>query len=701
MKAKKASHTHKMSPAVVTGQGSVTGQESVMGSGSVTGRGSAAGTGAVTDREVAAWRGWDESNPIDGMLRDCMRLFHPGDQMTGNQWAETYGYLSAGVNAEPGKWRSQPYQVEILNAMTDPNITQVTFMKSARVGYTCMLMNAMGYYIEHDPSTIMFVQPTIADAEDFSKENIDPLFNDTPAIREKLIDAGFSGAKRKDTIVWKKFQGGYLFLTGSNSPRSFRRRSVRCLFLDEVDAYPPESGREGDPINLAIKRTETFWNRKIVAGSTPTTDALSRIDWLFREGDMRRYWVPCPHCGEYQTFVFKNLKWPEDEPEKAHFECVKCAKAIEHKSKMDMLRAGEWRPEFPYSQRPFTGHASFHLWSAYSVSPNAAWEDIAREFLKAKDQGPRLLKTFVNTWLGETWKDTTDAPDWNRLYARRERYDMGTVPNGAKLLTAGVDVQRDRLECEVTAWGDDLESWVVGYYVFQGDTADINGTPWQSLSALAGSVFISKDGREHTIKKMFVDAGFEMMTVIRWCKAHGNATAIKGYDNLYRFVMPPKAVDVKSNGKLKRRGARLYGVGSSFIKRELYGFFRLPVPTKEDPVPKVGFCHFGDFLDEWYFKMLTSEVLERSYNKAGQVQERWNLPAGRRNEALDCRVYSRAAAYLCGVDNMHRDGVRPRKGRQTQKTASTAAPAQAEPVAASLPAPRSALRQRARGTYIY
>lgn len=593
---------------------------------------------------------------------DCLRVIRPAEQITGNQWAEQNAYLSAGVNAEPGKWRSLPYQIGILDAMTDPNITQVSLIKSARVGYTCMLMNAMGYYIDYDPSTIMFVQPTVADAEDFSKENIDALFNDTPALKEKTIDWGTTGTKRKDTIVWKKFPGGYLFLTGSNAPRSFRRRSVRCLFLDEVDAYPAEAGREGDPITLAIKRTETFWNRKIIAGSTPTTDALSRIDQLFQDGDMRRYYVPCPHCGAMQVLSFKNMRWPEGEPEKAVFVCTACEAEIEHKHKLDMLSKGEWRAE-----KPFNGHASFHIWSAYSVNANASWADIAKEFERAKAQGPRLLKTFVNTWLGEVWKDTTDAPDWNNLYARREKYKQGTVPEGAMLLTAGVDVQKDRLECEVTAWGYNLESWVVGYYVFQGDTSDITAQPWQSLHALATSIFTNKAGQEFSIRKMCVDAGFEASVVIPWCKSHENAIPIKGYDNLYRIVMPPKLVDVKSNGRWKKHGSRLYGVGSSFLKREIYGFLRLPVPTEENPVPKYGFCHFGEFLDEWYFKMLTAEVLERTYNKQGGVKERWVLPTGRRNEALDCRVYSRAAAYLCGADNMVSDEQKKQKSKPKPK----------------------------------
>lgn len=570
-------------------------------------------------------------------------------RMSLNEWSTRNAYLPAGITAEPGKWRSIPYQVGIMDAISDPAVEMVSVEKSARVGYTRILLNVIGYYIEHDPCAMMMVQPTIDDAEDFSKEEIDAMLNDTPCLSGLVVDTCSSG-KRKNTLSWKKFPGGTLRLIGSNSPRGFRRVSIRIMLFDEVDAYPIEAGREGDPISLGIKRTESFWNRKIIAGSTPTTDALSRIDILFKQGDQRRYYVPCPHCGHMHVLQFKNLKWPEGEPEKAHFVCPECEQAITHDKKIWMVERGEWR-----ATKPFNGHASFHIWSAYSYLPNATWCHIAKAFEEAKEGGPRLLKTFVNTWLGEVWKDTAEAPDWNHLYARREPYKRGTVPAGAALVTAGVDVQRDRLEVEVTAWGPSLESWVVDYLVFPGDTANVDSQAWKDLSLLLAKQFESETGLTLPIEKMLVDANFETLTVCKWCRQHGSRTLpVKGYDRLPRIVMPPKAVDVKQNGKWKKRGVRLLGVGSSHIKRELYGFLRLPVPTESSPIPDTGYCHFGEFLDEWYFKMLTAEVLERTYSKQGVLTERWHLPANRRNEALDCRVYSRAAAYLCGVDNMLR-----------------------------------------------
>lgn len=566
-----------------------------------------------------------------------------------NDWSEANAYLSAEGNAEPGKWRSLPYQVGIMDAISDPAVEMVSLMKSGRVGYTRILNNTVGYYVEHDPCPIMLIQPTIEDAEDYSKEEIDSLLNNTPCLKG-LVSNDVATGKRKDTLLKKRFPGGSLRISGSNSPRAFRRVSIRVLLFDEVDAYPVEAGREGDPISLGIKRTETYWNKKIVTGSTPT-DGLSRIEILYNQGDRRRYFVPCPHCGHMHVLVFKNLRWDEDDPDGAYFACPECAAIITHDKKIWMVERGEWRGE-----KPFCGHASFHIWAAYSYAPNATWAHIARAFEEAKEGGPRLLKTFVNTWLGETWKDTAEAPDWNALYARRESYKRGVVPAKARLLTAGVDVQRDRLEVEVTAWGPGLESWVVDYVAIPGDPTNVDDQSWKILRTLLGQQFECESGLSMPIEKMAVDANFETLTVCKWCRSAGpRAIPIKGYDRLPRIVMPPKAVDVKKNGKWRRRGVRLLGVGSSHIKRELYGFLRLPVPTESDPIPDTGYCHFGEFLDEFYFKMLTAEVLERSYTKQGVLRERWNLQAGRRNEALDCRVYSRAAAYLCGVDNMRRE----------------------------------------------
>jgi phage terminase large subunit GpA-like protein len=324
-----------------------------------------------------------------------------------SDWAERYFVLSPETSAEPGRWRTIPYQRGVLEAMTDPNVTQVTWKKSARIGYTLCLSVAMGYFIDHEPSSMLIVQPTGLDAEGFSKETIAPMLRDVPKLSKIVfgeVDEKNKGPKdATNTILQKQFQGGILSLAGANSPTHLRRISRRVVMLDEVDAYPPSAGNEGDPVLLAMKRSEFFWNRKIIAGSTPLIAGNSRIDEMFLAGDQRRYYVPCPHCGHMDFFRFSEqkseddedaeiegghlMRWPKNRPEEAYFECQKCGCSIDETHKIDMLERGEWR-----AAAEFAGHASFHIWAAYSVSPNARWSDIAKRWLAAQGD-PDKLKT--------------------------------------------------------------------------------------------------------------------------------------------------------------------------------------------------------------------------------------------------------------------------------------------------------------------
>lgn len=584
------------------------------------------------------------------MVRACMPAIRWPDPMDLSEWADANAYIPAESNAEPGRWRTLPYQRGILDAMTDPKIEMVSIMKSARVGYTSMIGHLIGYHIAHDPCPIMLVQPTIDMAEDYSKEDFDGMVRNTPCLAGLVSDE--AGRKRKSTLAYKKFPGGSLRFIGSNSPTGFRKVTTRILVFDEADAYPVEAGAEGDPISLGIKRTETFWNRHIVAGSTPTTDALSRIQIMFESGDQRRYHVPCPLCGHMHVYDFKRLKWPEGRPRAAYFVCPSCEGIITHDKKVWMVERGEW-----IAAKPFEGHASFHIWTAYSFAANATWGHIASEFVAAEKAGPRVLKTFVNTYLGETWKDSTEAPDWNPLYARREPYARGAVPARARVVTAGVDVQKDRLEVEIVAWGPGLESWPLDYLILEGDTANIDGPSWRELDKLLARQFECESGLTMPISKMGIDASYDTQHVWNWCRHHGvggRVIPIKGVHNQSQIIRTPRVTDIRASGKRKKSGARLWFVGVSHIKRELYGWYRLPVPSETNPVAGIGYCHFGEFLDEHYFRMLTSENLVRTY-KNGRTIEEWVLPSGRRNEALDCRVYNRAMAYLCGVDNMQRE----------------------------------------------
>lgn len=613
---------------------------------------------------------------LDLVVRQSMRAWRPPPRLKLSEWAERHYRLSEESAAQHGRFTPIPYQRGIMDAVTDPSVTSVTVMKSARVGYTKILNAAVGYYMHQDPCPIMVVQPTIEDAEGYSKEEIAPMLRDCPDLGALLLE----GPKSKDsnnTILHKKFRGGILSMVGANSARGMRRVSRKVVALDEIDGYPLSAGPEGDPIRLAIRRSEYYWDRKILRGSTPTLAGISRIEAAFLEGDQRRYYVPCPHCGHMDILVFRRagggeegsdrghwMEWPEGKPEEAHFVCRRCGCSIEHRYKRDMVAAGEWR-----SEAPFRGHASFHIWAAYSYSPNATWAQLAEEFLQAKRDGPEALKTFVNTALGETWTERGEAPEWKRLYEGREAYPIGTVPDGPILLTAGVDVQKDRLVYEVVGWGEDKQSWCIDAGVIQGDTS--GEAVWQDLDEqLLDRTWQRADGSALGIRVLAVDSGYNTNQVYSWARRHpmNRVIATKGVSRADALITAPSKVDVTVNGKRLARGYRVWPVGVDVAKSEFYGWLRLERPTAESKLPvPAGFCHFPQ-LGEEYFKQITAEQLVTVMKRQGFAHHEWQLIPGRENHWLDCRVLARAAAAFAGLER-YAAAARIRRGAEARTPA--------------------------------
>ena len=317
---------------------------------------------------------------IFDLEKKAYAAFLPPKKLSLSAWADEYAYLSVESSAEGGRWRTLPYQKGIMDAVTDPNVEQISVMKSARVGYSKILNHIIGYHIHNDPTSIMLVQPTIEDATGYSKEEIAPMLRDT-----KCLQGLVSDAKAKDgqnTLLQKLFPGGNLTLVGANSPRGFRRVSRRIVLFDETDGYPASAGTEGDQIKLGIKRTEFFANRKIVAGSTPTVKDFSRIEKLFNQTDQRRYYVPCPNpkCNHMQYLRWANFECFENDPSTTIYKCEKCNHHIPHTKKRWMVERGEWRATAPYNGK----HVGFHIWAAYSYSPNASWQNLMEEFLAVR-----------------------------------------------------------------------------------------------------------------------------------------------------------------------------------------------------------------------------------------------------------------------------------------------------------------------------
>ena len=442
-------------------------------------------------------------------------------------------------------------------------------MSSSQVGKSEALGNAVGYYIDQDPAPIMLVMPTERDAEAWSKDRFSPMARDTPCLIGKIADPKSRDGSNK--ILHKRFPGGHLTIVGANAPSGLASRPIRILLCDEVDRYPFSAGAEGDPVNLAKKRTVTFWNRKIVLVSTPTIRGASRIETAYAESDQRQYWVPCPGCGAHQVLVWGQVRWESAggraPARDGALPLRRLRRGLVGRARWGAIRKGEWR-----ARAPFKGIAGFHLNEIYS-----SWvrlEAMVRAFLSARAGGDEAMKTFVNTSLGESWMESGEAPDWRRLYDRRERWPAGTVPAGGLILTAGADVQKDRIEVDVWAWGRGLESWLVDHVVIEGGPE--HARSWAALAALLTRTWPHAHGAHLSIARLAIDTGYDTPAVYAWARAQGFAQVapVKGVEGFNRAspVAGPTWVDVTEGGKRLRRGARLWTVAVSTFKAETYRY---------------------------------------------------------------------------------------------------------------------------------
>jgi phage terminase large subunit GpA-like protein len=490
----------------------------------------------------------------------------------------------------------------------------------------------------------------------WSKGRLAPLIEDTLCLRGKVKDP--RSRDSGNTVQSKEFPGGMVVITGANSAVGLRSMPVRYLFLDEIDAYPPDADSEGDPLTLAIQRTSTFARRKIFIVSTPTIQGLSRVEREFKETDQRYFFVPCPHCDFFQVLKWENIKYDTD-PLQAVYVCEYCKRDIKNHCKTEMLKKGEWRKtrleaahedslrEGSTATKRSPKTVGFHLSSLYSPVGWLDWGTCAQNYEMAKDD-EQLLKAWTNTTLGIPWEEKGEAPDWGILFDRREHYRVGSVPNGGYVLTAGVDVQNDRLEIEIVAWGQNKESWSVDYRVIYGSPSEQK--TWAALSHILHEEFESEDGVHLKINMIAVDAGFSTQEVYAWVRSQSphNVMAIKGVDNSLVPINAPTKVDVNFRGKKLKNSVRLWKIGVSMIKSEIYNSLKM---RKDDPdnlrVQGSPLVHFPEYNTE-YFKQLTAEQLVTKIVK-GYPKRVWQKTRDR-NEALDCRVYARAAAIALGVD---------------------------------------------------
>lgn len=560
--------------------------------------------------------------PIKQLLSDVMALWMPPPSLSVSDWADEYRKLSPESSAEPGQWRTSraEYQRGILNALNDPAVETIIVMSSAQVGKTEVINNIVGYYIHQDPSPILCLQPTLEMAKTWSKDRLAPMVRDTPALAGKLKDP--RSRDGDNTLLHKKFAGGHITMAGANSAASLASRPIRVVLCDEVDRYPVSAGTEGDPVNLAKKRTTTFWNRKIVLTSTPTIKDASRIEAAFDSSDQRRFFVPCPHCEEKQDLKWKNIKWEEGH---VFYVCEHCGATIEEKHKISMVANGEW---IATAKASATKTAGFHL--SELVSPWVSWSEMVDNFLEAK-KFPETLKTWINTALGETWEEEGDGVSGDEL---QDRERVIGVHDSVLFITAGVDVQKDRIECSVIGWGLGEEAWVIDHVVLIGDTQ--RQDVWEQLSDQLLREFEGKETMR--ISRMFIDSGHQTQDVYRFSIKYSTrgVFAIKGQSQDGKPVTAKPA-------KRKRGEVKPVPIGTIAAKDVIYGRLKIAEPG-------AGYVHFADHLDEEYFKQLTAEQVFTKYVQG--TPRRYYKQTRDRNEALDCFVYGYAAMVFLNVTKL-------------------------------------------------
>ena len=551
----------------------------------------------------------------------------PPTKLTVSQWADRYRQLSSESSAEAGRWSTSraEYQRGMMDAVSDPRLETVVLMTAAQVGKTELINNVVGFHIHQDPAPMLVVQPTLEMAQTWSKDRLAPAIRDTPVLAAKIKDP--RSRDSGNTTLHKVFAGGHVTACGANSPSSLASRPCRLILCDEVDRYPPSAGTEGDPVSLAKKRSTTFWNRKIILVSTPTEKSHSRIEQAYMESDQRKYFVSCPDCKEDQVLRWANVRWDEGKPATAEYMCDHCGSCWTDAARFRAIRYGKWKATADGDGKT----AGFHLSGLYS--PWTPLEEAVRDFLASK-RDPMRLKTWVNTFLGETWEDQGEQVDEHDLMERAEDWG-GELPEDVLLLTAGVDVQDDRLEVEIVGWGRGEESWSIDYRTLYGDpsTADL----WMQLDDVLQTKHVHPIHGEMILRSTCVDSGGHYtQQVYNYCRGRAGKRvfAVKGIGGEGK---PIAGKPTKNNiGKIN-----LFPVGTDTAKELIYSRLKIQSPGE-------GYCHFPTNRSPEYYMMLTAEKKVTKYFK-GRPRREW-VKLRTRNEALDCRVYATAALALMGLN---------------------------------------------------
>lgn len=567
-----------------------------------------------------------------------------------SEFAEAHVELPRSSSRESGRWRNDrmPFLVEPLNCLSArTGVGETTLCKPAQTGGTTIMVAWILYTIAVAPAPFFLVTGNKEMAKVLAKTRIVPSMRASALVRKRMREQRLK-EDTENELMLMLFPGGSLHLAGAQSPAGLRMVTARKLAGDEIDVWPLSAGQEGDPWSLAKRALRTYGElAQTLAISTPTIEGRSRIRDAYDRGDQGRHFVPCPLCGAPQILSFRRLEWDEGDTSTVAMRCSKCERLFREEHKTKMLARGVWMVRHPErSER----HRSFWWNALYSPLGMRSWKQVVEGFLEAKAKGREALMVWVNQDLAETFKNTAETPEWEELYRRREKYPLGRVPPKGLVLTAGVDVQQNRLEVEVVAWGRGLESWSVDYAVFHGDTTKDEG-PWRDLAQYLQRDWPSWTGTPMRIERVGVDTGWQTQQVYQWARGQSprQVLLLKGdktsYDGL--FIKRVTPIDVTDAGrKVRARGLYLYTVAVSLAKEELYRWLRQkpPLNPERDGFP-MGWCHFPEY-DEEHFKQVCSESLVA---RTSGLRRRYEWDPHYRNERLDCRVYARSALEILGA----------------------------------------------------
>ena len=567
----------------------------------------------------------------------------PIEPVTITEHAERHRILSPENCALPGPYRVAvtPFIKDILDAAGDRNNEKVVCQKSAQVAWTDgVINNCVCYHIDHDPAPMLVLFPTETMAQRYSKEKLAPMIRDTKCLRSKVADP--KSRDSGNTILSKNFPGGHLELVGSNAPANLASSPIRVIIVEEPDRCAANSGKEGDALKLVFERGKTFHNRRIILGGSPTIKGMSQIEREMSLTDQRRLEIPCPKCGEYQQLTWKQVVWDKDPnrdhavfgqhiPETARIECLFCQYQFNNAEKNAQLSKYRWRPT-----AEFTGAAGFYINELYSPFPKATLTHVVEKFLEAKrelDQGnDKLMITWTNTSLGETWEEKGEGV--NEADIATETLTPDVAPDGVLCITAGVDVQIDRLEMEIVGFGDGEESWSLDYQVLYGDPE--RSDVWDQLDEQLQRVFLYAGKLKMQIECCCVDSGNSTQAVYRYVKTRQpRVFAVKGVEGKNAPYVPNRDKFRKSTPL--KKGVRLFTISDQTAMQHIRGKLNVEAPGP-------GYCHFPDGRPDEYFKQLTGFHGVKRY-KEGVPWLKW-MPKRKRIEALDCRKYAIAALVI-------------------------------------------------------